>query len=142
MIRLLAFLGLIALTINQSAAQCARYPDGFEQYDIMLCPLDSSTIAPVTIERPNYWLPNQLDTGVSDVITFNFSVEIYGLPHNQLRMNTNGALYFGSLGSTLTYSALPLAITSADNLPIIGMLNNSNEQATIQPSISSNQINR
>jgi hypothetical protein len=103
MLRFLASLSLIALSVNLSAAQCTSYDDGYNQYDVSICPLAANAQPPV-IERQDFWnMPSEsYDTGVSSMYRFNFSVWIYGVPHRTFLINTNGAVYFGSVGASTT----------------------------------------
>lgn len=86
MIQLLALFGLIALSIDQSVAQCMPIVDGYNQYDVALCTLNSTNNVPPTIDTPNYWVPTSVDTSLSTVFKFNFSVNIYGVPHDSFFM--------------------------------------------------------
>lgn len=86
MIQLLALFGLIALSIDQSVAQCTPIVDGYNQYDVALCTLNSTNNVPPTIDTPNYWVPTSVDTSLSPAFKFNFSVNIYGVPHDSFFM--------------------------------------------------------
>ncbi|KAJ3175225.1 hypothetical protein HDU85_001976, partial [Gaertneriomyces sp. JEL0708] len=77
----------------------------------------SSPIILTNITQPAF---TNSDDGINtEQIFLPFPIQVYGVDWDRIWFNTNGALFFGSIGSTSGSVTLPIAAGDVESLPVI-----------------------